>query len=46
MKRKEDFFPIRSKILEISKNLKSHYLRGEFIDTDKNFNELLEKIIV
>lgn len=46
MKKEEDFTSTKDKILELSKDLKSHYIKGEFIDADENFKELLEKIIV
>lgn len=46
MIREEDLFSTKNKILEITKGLNSHYNKGDFIDPDKNFNELLASIKV
>lgn len=46
MKSREDYCTAKEKILQITKELKSHYNQGEFFDHEKNFNHLLEKIIV
>jgi len=46
MQSQEQLLLIKNQIIQITKELNSHYNRGDFIDADKNFNELLKKIIV
>lgn len=46
MQKPEEFLLTKDKILQITKDLKSHYNHGEFFDIDKNFNKLLMNIIV
>lgn len=46
MQKEEEYFTTRNKIIQITKDLKSHYNHGEFLDIDKNFSQLLDNIIV
>ena len=46
MHKQEEFLSKRDHIIQITNALKYHYNHGDFLDLDKNFNELLEKIIV
>jgi hypothetical protein len=43
---KEEFLSKREQIIQITNALKHHYNQGDFLDLDKNFNQLLEKITV
>ncbi len=46
MQNEEQYSSAKNNILQITKELKNHFIKGEFIDPDKNFKELLTKIIV
>jgi len=46
MDKQEKLLLTKSHIVQITKDLKSHFIEGDFIDPDKNFIELLMKIIV
>ncbi len=46
MLEEEKFSSKREEIIKITNSLKYHYNQGDFLDIDKNFNELLEKILV
>jgi len=46
MQKQEQLLLTKNQIVQITKDLKSHFNEGDFIDTDKNFIELLMKIIV
>lgn len=46
MQKEDQYSSTKNLILQITNDLKSHYIKGEFIDPDKNFKELLTKIIV
>lgn len=43
---KEEFLSKREQIIQITNELQIHYNQGDFLDLDKNFNQLLEKIAV
>lgn len=46
MQKQEEYLSTKENIIKITKDLKSHYKQGEFLDLDKNFNTLLANIIV
>jgi len=46
MQKQDEYSTTKDKIVQITKDLKSHYNQGEFLDLDKNFNKLLTNIFV
>jgi non-homologous end joining protein Ku len=46
MRKDDQYILIKDEILQITHELKSHIHIGEFVDPDKNFMALLDKIIV
>ncbi len=46
MQKEEEYLSTIEKIIQISRELKSHFNYGELLDYDKNFNELLANLIV
>lgn len=46
MPKEDQYDAIKNDIVKITQDLKYHFNKGDFIDPDKEFNDLLAKIIV